>query len=607
MSYAAEPYAQFVEDMLLSLTGGMTRQEFQFLAEQAPFKLTSPGPIIPTSVHIFGQASGAYRRFLPPKDYALLPDFTIQWNTSNGLPAAGAIWPDDGSTFYANFEYNGPAGAAPQLTDRNPGSVVRLLSESFAREYAVLSRQLEAVYKAGFLDTAAGRDLDQLAVLVGITRRLLTFAAGTVVFGRSTPAPADIFVPAGTRVSSSQPPLVIFETTVETPLRRGNLSVEIPIQAVSSGAAGIVPADTITVMHRPILGIETVTNTVPTQFAASSEDDDALRARARRALETAGQATNGALLGALTAIPGLREKDVRIEEDPLAHPGVVKLNVALPSMSDAQAQQTIADAIDIIEQTRPVGIHVLSNVQAPSPAGQATPGSGLIPAEGGAPAGVGVSATPADLFLPVNVVVRISPTTLSLTAPERAALVQQCQQAVQDFLANAGIGEILIYNRLVADLMAVNNVMDVAVEMYPQIDPSQPHHKNLVPDNPSVRPVAGVIDVQLGGSLVMLDVSVALKLTGAGLLGDPNTATAAAIGQIQQNLTQGLATGSPATLSVTALQGLLVGSTTYTVVSLHYNVEYQDAGVRIHQQDIQLPLSGTETLWVRSVSLETTA
>ena len=40
------------------------------------------------------------------------------------------------------------------LNDRNPGSVTRLLAESFAREFAVLSRQLESVYQAGFLTTA---------------------------------------------------------------------------------------------------------------------------------------------------------------------------------------------------------------------------------------------------------------------------------------------------------------------------------------------------------------------------------------------------------------------------------------------------------------------
>jgi phage-related baseplate assembly protein len=612
VSYAAEPYAQFVQDMLLALTGGVTRQEFQFLPEQMPFKLTAPGPVVGTSVQIFGQANGAYRRFLLRTDYALLDDFSIQWKTrQDGTRAADAVWPDDGTTFYANFEYLAPGGAVPQLTDRNPGSVVRLIAESFAREYAMFSQQLEAVYRAGFVATAGGRDLDQLAVLVGITRRLATFAGGTVVFGRSTPAPADIFIPAGTRVSTSQPPPLVFATTAPQTLRRGNLSVEAPIQSLNAGAGGIVDAGTIQVLHRPILGIETVSNTVATQFAGTSEDDTALRARVQRALETAGQATTGALLGALTSIPGVREKDVRIEEDPLAHPGVVKLNVALSAMADTQATgqqpgaallQTLQQALDIIEETRPVGVRVLSNLQVAPPPGSAIPPNLPSPPPTEAPVSLGTNPNPTNLFLPVNVSVRVWPTTATLTAKQKTDLVQKCQSAVNDFLLQAGIGEFLIYNRLITALMAVDNVLDVRVEMYPQANPEQPHDKNLVPDNPSVRPTAGVVDVQLGGSLLMLDITVAVTLKGASLTGDPGTARAAALELIQDQLRNGLQKQQPSTLSAGALRALLSDPDTYSVTDLHYRVEYQDAGVRIHQQDVTLPLSGTEQLWVRSVA-----
>src|ERR1019366_6356417 len=98
-------------------------------------------------------------------------------------------------------------------------------------------------------------------------------------------------------------------------------------------------------------------------------------------------------------------------------------------------------------------------------------------------------------------------------------------------------------------------VLDVAVEIYPQAHPEEPHHKNLVPDNPNVRPVAGVVDVQLGGSLVMLDISVSVTLKGAGLLGDPKTAYAAALAQISDQLKHGLETNSPSTLTPGALLG----------------------------------------------------
>ena len=111
----------------------------------------------------------------------------------------------------------------------------------------MVSRQLEAVYQAGFVETATGRDLDQIGLLVGIVRRTATFGLGTVVFSRSSPSPADIFIPAGTRVSTAKPPAAQFETLVETTLRRGGLSVEVAIQHLLRARLGAAEAGAITV------------------------------------------------------------------------------------------------------------------------------------------------------------------------------------------------------------------------------------------------------------------------------------------------------------------------------------------------------------------------
>ena len=51
-------------------------------------------------------------------------------------------------------------GGRPKLTDDTEGSVVRTLSEAFARELAVCYQQLGKVYAHGFLDTAEGVALD---------------------------------------------------------------------------------------------------------------------------------------------------------------------------------------------------------------------------------------------------------------------------------------------------------------------------------------------------------------------------------------------------------------------------------------------------------------
>lgn len=602
MTYAAEPYVQFVDDLLTALTGGITRDEFRFSADNEPYRLHAPAPPVPSSVRISGQSGGAYRRFLVGKDYALEPDYTITW-----LGLAGAQRPDSDSVFYANYEVVSPGGVNPLLTDRNPGSVTRLLAESFAREYAVMSRQLEGIYQASFVETATGRDLDQIGLLVGVQRRTATYAIGSVVFFRSSPSPADIFIPAGTRLSTVTPPPAQFETQVETTLRRGSLSVEAPIQALASGGTGVVGAQAIAVVNSPILGVDGVSNPQATGFQTSAENDAQLRQRIRRALEGAGQATPGALLAALTTIPGLREKDVQILEDPISRPGVIQLNVALPELPPGHEAEMLAflseQAVDLIEQTRPVGVRILHNIDAPRPSGPAEAGPGVQPDEGGDP--VSTARPPVgSLSLPIDVNVWLTPTTRSLTEAQRGALIAAGEAAVRGFIADAGIGETLVYNRLVSVLMALDGVLDVALEMFPQSDPDQPRHKNVLPIDPALRPVAGKVDVQLRGSLIVLDVVLGVTRKGTGLLTDPVQLSSTIATDVTATLNARFRTGALAQLTVDALKGLLGTAETYTLNSLDYSVEYQDAGVRVHKANPSITPSQSDQFWVRRVTVE---
>jgi phage-related baseplate assembly protein len=607
MSYAAEPYVQFVDDLLTALTGGVTREDFRFLPENKPFRLQPPGPPVPTTVRVFGQAGGAYRRFQSGKDYRFENDFTINWLAQNDAPAAGATWPDDASVFFVNYEYGGPSGPNPALTDRNPGSVTRLMAESFAREYAVVSRQLEAVYQAAFVETATGRDLDQIGLLVGIVRRTATFAIGTVVFSRSSPSPADIFIPAGTRVSTAKPPAAQFETLVETSLRRGGLSVEVAIQALAPGAAGAAEAGAITVLNRPILGIDSVNNSQATGFQGSTETDAQLRARIQLAFEGAGQATTGALLSALTTIPGVREKDVQILEDPISRPGIIELKVALPQLPAGQEaellQQYSEQAAALIEATRPVGVRIVHNIDAPQPVGENEAGPAVQPDEGDQPAALGIPPS-GSLSLPIDVNVWLTPSSRSMTETDRNALIAAGQNTVQTFIDDVGLGETVVYNALTARLMALDGVIDVALEMYPQADPSQPRRKNILPVNPSLRPVAGKIDVQLRNSLIVLDVTLSVTRKGAGLLTDPLQLSNTISSDVIATLNAKFLVGALAQLTVDSLTHLLGTSDTYDIANLNYAVEFEDAGARIRQQNPQINASPSDQFWVRKVAVE---
>jgi len=466
------------------------------------------------------------------------------------------------------------------------------------REYAVLSRQLEGVYRAGFLDTATGRDLDQLVALLGLSRHLRTSAVGSVVFSRATPATADIFVPAGTLLSTAQPPAVAFETGEDRTLHRGSLSVEAPIRSTTAGAVGIVPAGAITVVHRPIFGVETAANPEPTTLAGADETDDELRARARRALEAGGKATVGALLAALTSLPGVREKDIRIAEDHLKRPGVLTLSIAAPL--DAIAAQR---ALGLIEANRPAGVRVIHNLDAPAPLGSLVPGPNAVTDDSEPPAEATVA--PGALYFPVVAAAVLLPASASLSPQQRNTLKRQGEAAVRAFVADAGVGETLVYNRLVAGLMDLDGVLDVTLELYPPGTSSGSRHRNVQPSatlRPTVDPqYGGSLVVEVGGQLVALDVTVSVTLKGAGTLGDH----ADDLEEVRQEVAGRLRDLVPAlsSLAVDDLKAKLGASDSWSVVNLSFTIEYVDAGVVVNRVfgPGSLTLSDLERPWVRSV------
>lgn len=607
MSYVAEPYAQFVDDLLTGLTGGQFRESFIKLESQHPFRLASENGILPASLQVYGQietSSGErqFHRFRLNTDYQLIDGRDITWLAkSNGNAASTIQWPAEGSRFYANYQSAQSPGNRVPLTDRSPGSITRLLAETIGREYAVLSGQLERVYQSAFLDTASGNDLDNLVALVGLNRRGQNSAEGAITFSRSTPAPADITISAATRLSTRDVPAVAFETSQTVTLPRGQLSVNAPIQALETNNAGLVAAGQIVVINRPILGIDQVINSEATRFAAEKEHDKNLRARARRALEHGGQATIGALFGALTSLPGVREKDIRFSEDPIEHPGVVNLDLALPALSDEQLTDYKQRAISLIESSRPAGIRIRHNIQAPRPPSSAQPGLGQLRNVEGVPV---VTGTSDNLHMPVDVKLVLQPTTLALAPDARQQLERRGQEVVEAYIADVGLGEALIYNQLVARLMAIEGVLDVAMQWYPSLDPDEgPQTANLMPNLAGSRAIAGSIDVNTGNALVALDLSATLQFTGAGTAGDQETNASAAASEIRSDLQQILDSFPHSQLDVAILKEKIDRSESFQVDQLHYRVDFIDDGVRINQLDLPLPYSGLEHFWIRQVEI----
>ncbi len=598
MTFAAEPYGVFVDDLVSGLTGAVVREQFRFLPEQEPFKLAH-ADVVAETVRAHGLAGGAFTRFRPADDFTVAAGGVVAWRrAADGAPAAGAVWPDAGSRFWASYERAPDPGAPPLLTDRNPGSVVRTLAESFAREYAVLSLQMEAVYRAAFLETAEGDDLDNVAALVGIERRTDLVASGELDFTRSSPAPADVSIPEGTLVSTADVPAVTVETTEARTLRSGTLSVTAPVRAMVPGAAGVAGAGTLTVMHRPLLGIERVANPQPLAFRGGAETDAALRRRAARALETSGRATPASIVGALTSVAGIREQDVRIVEDHNAFPGILKITVAADFAGD---DPRAARAVELIEAYRPAGIRVLHNLPPPS---AVTPPSS--PGNGGEE-GIGPpGALPDGVFSPIGVRAVITAASSALGAEQRRRLLTGVEDVVRGFVGDRGIGDAVVYNAVVAAIMAVEGVFDVSLELFRPGVPGPSNRRNLLADPPDTRPRLDELHVELRGEQVALDFAVSVQRKGSAATSDAGSALAGIRDDIQRRLTDRLATlGEAETITVALFQGTLTGADDYEVHSsgVHYTAEFVQEGLRVLVADPEIVPSANQAPVVRAVAV----
>jgi uncharacterized phage protein gp47/JayE len=573
VSFVAEPYPDVAEQVLTALTGGVARETHRFHADANAFSTELELPQ-PESIRVIGQAGAAFFAFQSGRDFTYGRDGLLRFLSAEDdplTPAAGATWPDEGTEFYVGY-YHAGSGDAP-LTDRNVGSLTRTLGEAFARELAVLRKQLELVYRSGFIDTAEGFALDMVVALLGVTRKPRDFAVGGVRFVRDTPAPADIFIPSGTRVSTSfavpgegRPKPVSFVTTADRTLARGQLSIEAPVRSEAQGVRGVVAAGAIGVLDQTILGIGGVANDAATVFGAAGESDQELRRRAKTVAERAGRATPRALTNALAGLEGLRENDIKVVEELVLRPGVVEVFVA------AQPSEALAVAVEqSILDTRAAGIRVEHNLQAFLPALTLAPS-----AAGELRDDVAVEAPAGEDFrYPLAAAVVVYPEDPRVAGNERDAIASGVLDAVAAYVEDSAIGDTLVYNRISAQIMAVPGVHDAVLDLAPFVAEATPvgKHNLVVPEGRrAVIDRATAIAVTFAGAPLSFD--VVLRVTGADLAAIRNEARARLTSYFAAPLTS---------VDASSLQAVLQPSGLYTLVNVSWTAEYEQAGLIIRE------------------------
>ena len=161
MTFVAQPYERFVDDLLIALTGGTIREEHEFVGHRPRRTPSGARTSIADSLRVFGQRDGRVRRLRAGHRLPLRRRRrTRSPGSSTGRP------PDDRTLLLRQLLH--AATARRRLTDRNPGSVTTTLAEAFAREYAVLHKQMEHDLRVGVRrPRRPGPSLDHVAALLG--------------------------------------------------------------------------------------------------------------------------------------------------------------------------------------------------------------------------------------------------------------------------------------------------------------------------------------------------------------------------------------------------------------------------------------------------------
>ena len=462
MSFAAEPYAVFVEDVLANLTGGVSRIRFRFVDEELPFRLGAHERVLPESLRVHRarrRRLHAVRR--ASRDFRYTEDAAIEWlSSSRPSPPPARSGPTPAPTCGSASTACRAARRRSSTTATRAASPARWPSRSPASTRC-MSHQLDAVYQAAFVDTAGGRDLDQVAALVGVERRGATHARGEVLFRRTTPATADIAILAGTLVSTTPTAAVAVtvETTETVTLRRGTVSVAAPVQARQSGPAGVAAANTLTVDPPPDLR----------HRGRAQPGADVLRRRRRERRGAAGEGQAGVRdVGALDRRRAEGRAGRRSRGSASRTCSSRRTTSPPPASCTSRwrprsTPTTAVLASRTLEEHRPAGVRIVHNLPAPT---------ALVPTLAEDTGGGGDGPVPGieltGVFMDLAATLTVTPADAQLTTSQRDRLAADAGAALLAAVDLTGVGEPVVYNRLVAAVMAVEGVLDAVVEIGPK-------------------------------------------------------------------------------------------------------------------------------------------
>lgn len=327
-------------------------------------------------------------------------------------------------------------GVSTELTDFNPGSVVRTLLESSAIEIEELYLQ----FYYGVTEAIPVAIYDAF----DFGQRPAVAAYGYATFSRATPATAAIDIVAGTTVQTEAG--LSFAVAEAVVLNIGETSVDALVVCSIPGITGNIAAGTLNVITSAVTGIEAVTNGVAFTTGTEAETEVERKNRFRDYIATLARGTRSALIYAAKKAT-VSIADVVVER-------VTQARVI--EYDDAPSTVPIGTARVIIHN----GANGASSdlVAAAQRIVSGYLGDDGVWVPGYKAAGV-VAPVDAALVMSVDVV-----ETLTIaTGFDPAVVAAQVEEYQATYIAGSAIGGAVLRSELIAAAMAVDGVYNVSM------------------------------------------------------------------------------------------------------------------------------------------------
>lgn len=255
------------------------------------------------------------------------------------------------------------------LTAVAPGSIVRSLTEVFAKELGDLYGVLDFNMSQAFLTTATGRALDLIGALYNAPRKTMTQVAtidqglGVFYFYLDSPYNNDIAIPANTQITTNATDYVgqqyTYRTTEEVRIPAGRLRVYAGIRPSFSDSVFTAGANTLTVtnFNSPVGTFVKCTNPKPVPAQIGYELDEAYRTRISKAVRVSASGTTEAVRFAALAVSGIRDAKVRT-----AKFGLGSFEVIITPENQAVTGPLMTTVSEVLEAIRPVGVRMYIRV-----------------------------------------------------------------------------------------------------------------------------------------------------------------------------------------------------------------------------------------------------